>query len=321
MVSKIARTASVMLLGLAMAGRLSAGEIAPGVELLPGRFVPGEQPDGNTVVFRTESGLVVVDTGRHPEHTQAIIDLAARLKLPVVAVVNTHWHLDHVAGNPALRRAFPGAKVFASNAIFEAQKGFLASYRAQLADAIGKSTDKEQQASWLAEVARIDAGPLLAPDEVVTTSGRRTIAGRTFDVELTDHAVTAADLWLFDPASGVLVAGDLVTLPVPLLDTACPAHWLAALGRLSKVDFRILVPGHGAPMRREQLETYRTAFEHLLGCAASKQEKAVCVDGWLHDAAALLAGEDPKWVRSLLDYYMDSSLRGDATRNARLCGQ
>ena len=49
-------------------------ELAPGVDLLPGRFVKGTQPDGNTVILRGRTGLVVVDTGRHPEHTQGVID-------------------------------------------------------------------------------------------------------------------------------------------------------------------------------------------------------------------------------------------------------
>jgi hypothetical protein len=40
---------------------------------------------------------------------------------------------------------------------------------------------------------------------------------------------------------GTLVAGDLVTLPVPFLDTAKPLVWKEALARLSKVKFERLV--------------------------------------------------------------------------------
>ena len=121
--------------------RLQAVEVAPGVELIPGRFVPGVQPDGNTLVFRSPEGLVVLDTGRHPEHAQAVIDFAARSHLPVKAILNSHWHLDHVGGNLMLRKAFPGARVYASAAIREALKGFLANYRAQLEETIAKTAD------------------------------------------------------------------------------------------------------------------------------------------------------------------------------------
>ncbi len=55
-------------------------EIVPGVHLIRGKFTPGAQPDGNTIVFTAPDGLVVVDTGRHAEHTQQIVDFAKSAK-------------------------------------------------------------------------------------------------------------------------------------------------------------------------------------------------------------------------------------------------
>jgi len=298
---------------------LAASELAPGVELLPGRFVQGPQPDGNTVVLRGASGLIAIDTGRHAEHTQAIVDFARRSRLPIAAVINTHWHLDHIAGNAPLRDAFPGLRVYASDALPAALKGFLATYHRQLTEAIAKTDDAARRASWQAELARVDAGEKLAPDEVVDRSGEWTLAGRKLELQLTDHAVTAADLWIFDPATRILVAGDLVTLPVPLFDTACAAHWKEALDELARHEFVQLVPGHGPPLDRPRFETYRRSFDHLVACAASAQEKSTCIDGWMHDAAELVAGEDPAWVRSILDYYLDTNLRADAEHRASLC--
>src|SRR6476646_6318439 len=96
----------------ALAGLASASELAPGVDLIPGRFVAGAQPDGNTVVFAAPDGLVVFDTGRHPEHTQQIVDFASAARKPVVAIVNSHWHLDHVGGNVLLRQKYPSVRVY-----------------------------------------------------------------------------------------------------------------------------------------------------------------------------------------------------------------
>ena len=59
--------------------------VAPGVDLISGTFVPGRQPDGNSLVFRTTEGLVVFDSGRHAEHTQRILDYAKDAKLPIRA--------------------------------------------------------------------------------------------------------------------------------------------------------------------------------------------------------------------------------------------
>jgi glyoxylase-like metal-dependent hydrolase (beta-lactamase superfamily II) len=296
-----------------------ADGVAPGVTLVPGAFTPGSQPDGNSVLIDAPDGIIVVDTGRHPAHLAAILDAVAATRKPVAAVVNTHWHLDHIGQNPGLRKAFPRARVYASGALAEARKGFLARYQKQLEELVAGEPDAEKQKPFRAELAIIAAGDALAPDETVTTSGRRRIAGRELDVHLETHAVTAGDVWLYDPQTRTLVAGDLVTLPVPFLDTACPRRWLDALDHLAAVDFAVLVPGHGPPMKRADLETYRAAFAHLVACAAAKQDAAACIAGWQKDAAPLLAGADPKVVTGMLDYYLKTALAGDVGRDQELC--
>ncbi len=300
-------------------------EIAPGVFLVRGTFTPGSQPDGNSVVFAAPEGLVVVDTGRHPEHTAAIVELARSRSEPIAAVVNTHWHLDHIGGNPRVRAAFPDVVVHASPALAGAMTGFLARYREQLEELIeGAADEPEAQAPFRAELAILDAGSALAPDETVTASGERTLAGRTLRIGLETHAVTAGDLWLLDPETRVLAAGDLVTLPAPFFDTACPERWRAALDRLAETDFELLVPGHGEPMRRDAFESYRRAFGTLLDCAASaERSNEVCIDGWLRATGALVPESDRPLARSLLAYYLDASLLAtapDPVKRTELCG-
>ncbi|MGN6520511.1 MAG: MBL fold metallo-hydrolase [Dokdonella sp.] len=306
---------------LLLATSVGAGELAPGVQLVPGRFVAGDQPDGNTIVFDGAGGLIVFDSGRHAAHADAIIDYAHARKLPIVAIFNSHWHLDHVGGNARLRAAYPGVRVQASGAIEQAMHGFLARYRAQIEEALAKpGGDAAQQAALRGELALIDAGPALYPDERVTRGGARMVAGRRLQVGIETRAVTAGDVWLFDPATRTLAAGDLVTLPAPLFDTACPARWQAALGRLAKVDFERLVPGHGSVLTRAQLRTYRTAFDHLLACAAGTSAKQACIDGWMREAQSLIPAADEQLARGLLDYYVDNSLRGHAAKTRELCG-
>ncbi len=310
-------------IGLMISTLAAAGNVVPiatSVDLIPGAFVPNQQPDGNSVIFRAPGGLVVMDTGRHVEHTQRILDYAKAAGLPIAAIVNSHWHLDHVSGNPRLRAAFPAVMVYASDAIEEAMSGFLAAYRKQLEEAIAKSKDAQQIDAWRAEIATIDAGRALYPDVKIARTENLRIAGKEFVVHFAPHAATAGDVWLFDPASHIVASGDLVTLPVPFLDTACPAGWKAALDEVARADFKVLVPGHGAPMHRAQFETYRRAFDNLVACAASSKTKAACSDGWLADAKPLLADADPHFVASLLDYYIDNSLRAPKAQLDKLCG-
>jgi glyoxylase-like metal-dependent hydrolase (beta-lactamase superfamily II) len=282
--------------------------------------VPGTQPDGNTIIFKAPEGLVVVDTGRHVEHTQAIVDYARSLGNPVAAIVNTHWHLDHIGGNAMLRDAYPRLRVYASHAIAGAMIGFLADYRKQLEEMISRTEDADLKKTFRTEVALIDAGPKLAPDEVVWTSGTRSIAGRKLQLNLAKNAATAGDVWIFDPKTKTVVSGDLVTLPAPFLDTACPKGWRSALASIAKTDFKVLIPGHGAPMSRKGFDAYRGAFDDLLDCAATDRTGKVCVDAWIAATRPLARGEDERFTRSLMDYYV-GLLRSDPAKITARCSE
>lgn len=274
----------IAMLLLAATSVFAQSEIAPGIRLVRGNFVPGTQPDGNSVIFRVADGFVVVDTGRHVEHTRAVLDAAK----PIVAVVNTHWHLDHIGGNALVRRETPAVKVYASDALAAAREGFLANYRKQLV--------AMNDAKYQSEIDLIDSAPKLMPDVVIKESGARNIGGREFYVGL-ERAATEGDVWLLDKESGVLVAGDLVTLPVPFLDTACAPRWKEALDRLAKSDFELLVPGHGPPLTRRQFNVYRQAFDALLACKES------CGDAWVTSIATLIPKEEQPFARELMKYY------------------
>ena len=130
---------------------LQAETLAPGVWLQRGTFVPGQQPDGNSVLLRGRDGLVVFDTGRHAAHAQTLVDAAHALRTPVAAIINSHWHLDHVSGNGPLRAAYPHAQVFASDAIQQAMGGFLADYRTQFSS---RSRRRHRAAATLPAGAR-----------------------------------------------------------------------------------------------------------------------------------------------------------------------
>src|SRR5262245_48984077 len=54
---------------------------------------------GNTAAFLTANGVVIVDT-KIPGWGQPIIDKVKELTpKPIVTIINTHTHYDHVSGN------------------------------------------------------------------------------------------------------------------------------------------------------------------------------------------------------------------------------
>ena len=294
--------------------------IAPGIALFPGAFAPGRQPDGNSIVLQAPDGLIVFDTGRHREHTQRLLDHARASSEDIAAIINSHWHLDHSSGNRMLRHAYPDAEVLASDAVNGALTGFLADSRKQAQAMIERGAIAEPQLSDVrGDMETIAEHDSLIPTHVVKHGEERKIAGRRVRIGISANAATAGDVWLFDPATNVLLAGDLVTLPAPFLDTACPAGWRDALAALDAIDFQVLVPGHGAPMDRAGFAQYRTAFDHLLACAAGDDEAGRCVDGWLRDTGTLVPASQNEQARRLLDYYVAQVLRAPPERRGRYC--
>jgi glyoxylase-like metal-dependent hydrolase (beta-lactamase superfamily II) len=296
----------------------------PGMVLLPGTYDPERgdgQPDGNSILIRAPDGLVVFDTGRHEQaFTGRIVAAAEAWRLPVAAIVNSHWHLDHVSGNVPLREKYPRAKVYASIAIEDAMRHFLADSRRNAVARLAALPAGSPEAGDLrAGIARIDAGAKLFPTDPVLSPGPLRIAGMQFQVGLENNAVSGGDVWLLDPSTRTLLSGDLVNFPAPFFDTACPRGWSEALARLDAQPFDTLVPGHGAPMTHAQFATYRHAFDDLLACAAGNAGVADCAAGWERDLGPLLPADEHRLGRMLLDYYFQDVLRAEPAKRDKYC--
>lgn len=293
----------------------------PPIKIIPGYFGEARAPDGNSIVFEGRDGLAVVDTGRHLDHQEKILAYARERGKPIAVIVNTHWHLDHSGGNAEIRAAHPGARLHTSNAVAGALEGFLARSleraRARLADP--KVAEAEKAEARLGVAAMEDRRNLL-PDVAVDGPAALDLGGRRLQLRLARRAATEGDVWIYDPATRTLVAGDLVVVPAPFFDTGCAQGWKAALEEIGKVPFTTLVPGHGAPMNRARFTAYRHAFGRLADCADTSAAKEACIDGWLRDAAEFLPAEqDRKDARALLDYYFAQILRSPE-KKAEFCG-
>jgi glyoxylase-like metal-dependent hydrolase (beta-lactamase superfamily II) len=271
-----------------------ARELTPDTFLLAGAMLPQRGPDGNTVIFVAPSGLIVVDTGRHPWHSDGILAFAAARRLPISVIVNTHWHLDHSSGNGRVKAAHPGARLHTTRAVDRAlgPDGFLtrnfAAARAKPLDPKISATRREETELFFKTMEASDG---LRPDVVVDRPGTVSLAGRPLSVRVAANAVTDADLWLYDEATGVAVIGDLVTLPAPFFETACPAPWQAALDEVWATPFRVAIPGHGDPMTRGEFDIYRRAFRAFRSCVASSEPPAACAAEWTKGVASLLDTE------------------------------
>ena len=283
-------------------------EIAPGMHLIRTVSAPGRGPNGNTVIIDAPEGLIVIDTGRHKDVTDAILAFAKQRQRPIAVIVNTHWHLDHASGNGRLKAVYPKARVYTTTAIDKvlAPGGFLARNLDGTKKQLSEVTDAVRRDEMQIFITTMASRDELRPDVPVTKSGSMSLAGKTLDVRVTDKAVSDADVWIYDTASRVAVIGDLITVPVPFFETACPDRWRASLDEVWATPFQTAIPGHGRPLTREQFDVYRASFTEFVACVRSDKPAAACGDAWVHTASSLI-GDDParrKAVAANMEYYV-----------------
>ncbi|MEP6983093.1 MAG: MBL fold metallo-hydrolase [Sphingomicrobium sp.] len=309
-----------VVLGMMLLAGSGAASAAEPYHLIPGAVPLDSGPDGNTIVLDAPRRLIVFDTGRHPEHAQAIIDYAKARHRPIAAIVNSHWHLDHTTGNWDIRQAYPHVDIYASGALGGALATFLKDSRAQT-DAM--LADPKTAAATRDQLQRgrevIDHPERIRPNHVVARSGRMSIAGRPLDVHLAKFAATEGDVWLYEPKSRTVLAGDLVVGLVPFMDTACAEGWSRALGEIAKLPFTTLIPGHGDPMTKADFLQWRSAYDNFVDCGHSTRPGKECVAGWSRDAAKFIDAAHKDYVNGAAGYYLQTRLRSSAEEQHRYC--
>ena len=311
----------ILLVGVALLGSGGDARNAESAyHLVPGSVPMDRGPDGNSIFLDAPDGLILVDTGRHPEHAEKLLAYARDRGKPIAAILNTHWHMDHVQGNLDIRQAYPGAPVYATNAIDGALPTFLANGRkgaeARLAD---PKTPPARIPEIKRYLARMDNPDSVRPTISVSRSTRMKIAGRELDVHVAPFAATEADLWIFDPQSRLAIVGDLVVGIVPFMDTACADGWKKALEDVAATPFVTLIPGHGAPMDRTAFFRWKGAFDNFVDCGRSAKPKQECVAGWKRDAQPFIDAAHADYVEEAAAYYIDTRLRSSPEEQQKYC--
>ncbi|MYM31188.1 MBL fold metallo-hydrolase [Duganella sp. CY15W] len=312
-----------LIVALALISGLTATSVtAAPYTFIEGKVPKGVQPDGNSIVLEGPEELLVIDTGRHPAHTDQIIAVAKAKNKPITAIINTHWHLDHTTGNARIRAAYSSARLYASTAVAGALKGFLAKNIEQAKALLDDpSVPEERKADARLYLEAINDPANLIPDQPVKGPMSIQLGARELRLHLAKYAATEGDVWIHDPANKTVFTGDLVVVPLPFFDTGCAEGWRQALAEIDQLDFHTLVPGHGLPMDHAAFSNYRQAFDAFTACAESTAGTASCVAIWRQQGAAFAAMHpDPKYVDAALTYYVDQVLRVPAKRS-EYCGK
>lgn len=211
--------------------QLKPRQIAEGIWLLEGSTDNFAKANGGNIVntgfIVTDSGVVVIDSGPSKRYGEALRRaIAATTDKPVIQLLLTHHHPDHVLGNQAFGDVPIGA--------------------------LAGTTDLlRQQGEAMAENMYRMVGDWMRGTEVVLPTqelkpGLLEVGGHRLRLlSLSGH--TGADLAILDENSGVLFAGDLVFYERALTTPNSPGLevWLKDLDTLQALPWKLIVPGHG----------------------------------------------------------------------------
>jgi glyoxylase-like metal-dependent hydrolase (beta-lactamase superfamily II) len=279
----------------------SVVQLAPGVYSIRHEDAPDTFPQGNTTVVVGERGALVVDSCYLPSSARRDIDqIREWTNKPVRYLVNTHWHYDHTMGNGVYWQAFPGLEIVAhaetarqaalyNPGWFERFPRRADAFRKILAE--GKDPNgKVLSAGDIQEYETALAG--LAPVQREFASLRDKTATITFDSQMTidlgglqvqvlhlGRGNTAGDAIVYLPKERILVAGDLVVHPVPYLFGGYPSEFVQTLRALDRMDFDVLVPGHGEVLRGPQAHAYLSLLQEFTTAVSAEVDRQVGLIG------------------------------------------
>jgi glyoxylase-like metal-dependent hydrolase (beta-lactamase superfamily II) len=289
-------------------GAVRLTELAEGIYAVSPNFA-----GANGALILSRSGNIVVDTHGSPASARALIDAVREISdTPIRYVINTHWHVDHHAGNVAYRNAFGNDVIFISHD--ETRKEIPTLGAEQFADAKSYRTMPIQAADQALASNAGDHGEKLSADQIQAIREFRdgqsdyadqqdydyVLADLTYSESITLHgdpivvdvfylhpAHTTSDTVVYIRNEEILVVGDLLTQPILWSWSSYPAGYVKTLKALENLPVKKIVIGHGGPVLdgKDYLVQARQFLEAVVAYATKAREGGIGSDEAVEAAA------------------------------------
>ncbi len=186
----------------------------------------------NTAYIVTNAGVVVIDTGPSYRYGKQMRDyIESTTGLSIIKVFITHHHPDHFLGNQAFNDVPIASLSGVINGIKLQGNAFTDNLYALIGD-------------WMKETEAY------IPTEVIVP-GKFSIGGHEIEIIALDGH-TDSDMVIYDHTTGVVFPGDLVFHNrTPAVANANIQHWLDSISKLQEMNYKYMVPGHGAVISDE----------------------------------------------------------------------
>jgi glyoxylase-like metal-dependent hydrolase (beta-lactamase superfamily II) len=165
-----------------------------------------------------------------------VVSALGKKSPPVKTVIDTHFHDDHLGGNSFYAK---------QNVTIIGHKKILDHYESE-----GERFSRMK--NFVTPDAYGDTTVALPTLTLEKTHTIKTQKGDIIVMNLAQKGHTDTDVVIYFPKEKILFAGDLVFNDriFPTRDGSL-SGWLAAIDALSKIDYKILIPGHGTDLSKK----------------------------------------------------------------------
>lgn len=274
---------SLLLALQAQAQPLTMKEIGAGIYVHQGAhedLAEGYHGDISNLSFIVGSkGVAVIDTGGSYQVGRQLREAIRQVTaLPILYVINTHVHPDHIFGNAAFA---------------EDQPQFVGHANLGQAMELRKDSYLRSNRAWLGEA--FAGSEIVKPTLAIEDTRELDLGSRTLQLKAYPAAHTHTDLTVLDSKTSTLWTGDLLFVErTPSLDGDLKG-WIAALDQLQAAPAKQAVPGHGPVVAawQDAIANERRYLSVLLEDIRSSIRQGKFMEDAMDTAAA---SERDKWV-------------------------
>jgi cyclase len=256
----------------------------------------GAGGDSNAGAIDTPDGLLVIDAQQYPRLARQFRDaLRAATGKPLRALINTHCHLDHTAGNVV----FADLPILAHEKTLSAMEAGLGprsgdnwtttDFATKLRMLFGQNImelvpDGDPAQAWFKQRISLpdyDTVTILPPTQTFADRFTFVLPDETVHLDYWGPAHCDGDVVVHLEKSKVVFLGDLLFHGrFPWLGDCDLDGWIDRLARVLTLDIAVVVPGHGVPTDLREVARFRDMLIALRD-AVARAIKA----GWSEDAA------------------------------------
>lgn len=232
----------------------------------------------NAAVIVNDTDVVLVDNGNTPSAARALLqDVKTITDKPVRYQINTHYHYDHTDGNQVFaadvqiighetaRRDILTRNVLERdpyvNFAHVRVPARIAALKKQIAaerDAQTLATLESQLRVELELVEGLKEIRPTPPNTVFSNTLTLFRGAREIRLLFLGRGHTAGDIVVHLPKERIVATGDLLQPAVPFMGDGYFDEWVATIDAVKKLDFTVVLPGHGAPMTdRAQIDAFQ----------------------------------------------------------------